>query len=487
MKKRNLFISLLILIIVLILYSFFLKDTFSNLPWETYNTWRQSDTYSIGYLFIENGFDIFRPEFFYDGNGGNIVQLELQILPALGYKVFNFSNIELHTVMRLVSYSFFIGSSIFLFLLLRKFTSNISSIIATIIYLFIPLSILMARSILPETIVLFSYIGALLFFYKWYVEDSRISLYVSAIFISIAIIEKIPAAFLGLGIIYLYLDKKGKKSFKDIDFYLYGIIALLPSIIYFLYMGSVSSHSFVSGIATKHIFSEKLLNIFNDETFEFYKNMAENYLTYVVLIPSGLGLLKIFNLENKNRKFILAWFISIALETLFIVSIIKFEYYLIFVLPIISASIALFLEIFGKKSIFSNSLKIILGGIILFFLLNGVDEYRDYWLTDNEAIKNIGEIVHDNTDEDSYIGFNVEDPSVINSSRRYGARIGIDYFEDVPNKPKDELRFFINKDMTHVALLKYHEKYNEFHELLKDNELIYEDGIFEFYKLDEVK
>ena len=46
-------------------------------PWDTLETWRQSDTYSIMVNYMKNGIDLFRPVVNYDGAGPNVIQREL--------------------------------------------------------------------------------------------------------------------------------------------------------------------------------------------------------------------------------------------------------------------------------------------------------------------------------------------------------------------------------------------------------------------------
>ena len=59
-----------------------------SVPWDQYESWRQSDTYSIAVNYVQYGMDLLHPQLNYDGVSENYAQLELQIVPYLSALVF---------------------------------------------------------------------------------------------------------------------------------------------------------------------------------------------------------------------------------------------------------------------------------------------------------------------------------------------------------------------------------------------------------------
>ena len=162
-KDRLLLIFILSLILVL-------RITYiSNSPYEQGENWRQSDTESIARNFLEDKFNIFYPQFNYDGPLPNYVQLEFQIttfIIAILYKFFGYNYI----FARAVPLCFFMGSGIFLYLIGRMFYSKEQAYIVLVIYGILPINIYFSRAIMPESAALFFYLAAYYYFLKWIKE-----------------------------------------------------------------------------------------------------------------------------------------------------------------------------------------------------------------------------------------------------------------------------------------------------------------------------
>ena len=84
-------------------------------PWENYDSWRQTDTYTIAQNYDDLNMNPLRPQFNYDGPGENYVQLELQIMPYLSALAFRLLGSQPYWVPRLISLLFFMGSALFVF------------------------------------------------------------------------------------------------------------------------------------------------------------------------------------------------------------------------------------------------------------------------------------------------------------------------------------------------------------------------------------
>ena len=200
MSEKDIFIRKQKLIVVFIILLILIPRLIyiNNPPAETGEYWRQPDTESIARNFIKYEFNIFYPQFNYDGPPPNYVQLELQIttfLIAVLYKIFGY-----HIwLARIIPVIFFMISVYYLYMISKKFFSPIQTVLTIIIYSFLPLNIFFSRAIMPEAALLCFFNGAFYYFLKWLDNDRFPTLMLSGIFTALAISQKPQASFFGIG------------------------------------------------------------------------------------------------------------------------------------------------------------------------------------------------------------------------------------------------------------------------------------------------
>jgi 4-amino-4-deoxy-L-arabinose transferase-like glycosyltransferase len=177
-----------------------------NSPAEMGDMWRQPDTESIARNFAGQRFNIFYPQFNYDGPLPNYIQLEFQVttfIIAVLYKLFGHS----YVIARLVPTLFFMFSALYLYLICRDTYDRQMAWIAVSIYGLIPLNLFYSRAIMPESALLFFFLGAYYHFLRWLDEESTPHLMLSGIYTALAISQKTPAVFIGLAMLGLCLTK----------------------------------------------------------------------------------------------------------------------------------------------------------------------------------------------------------------------------------------------------------------------------------------
>ncbi|MCK9217020.1 MAG: glycosyltransferase family 39 protein, partial [Firmicutes bacterium] len=224
----------------------------NNCPCEQGEYWRQSDTESIARNFIEDRFNIFYPQFYYDGEKPNYVQLEFQIttfIIAILYKIFGYH----YFLARIVPIMFFLGSSVYVYLIGKRYYGIEAGWFAAIIYSIMPMNIFYTRTIMPESAALFFFTGAFYYFIKWYDSEELRQLFISAIFTTLSISQKTPTAFIGLAMIFLLIKKYRFKFLKKWELWAFAFITLAPNIMYFLWSRGIAKFDFVNKIGLLHI------------------------------------------------------------------------------------------------------------------------------------------------------------------------------------------------------------------------------------------
>lgn len=138
-------------------------------------------------------------------------------------------------IPRFFSSVFWIIGGLFLYFIAQKITSADTAIFASAIYLFFPFGILASRSFQPDPMVIMGVIISLYLIFKYYECPSQSRVFAAAIAASLTILFKgigifmIVGAFFCMGLYMMGLRKFLRTSYT----YLFLVISLLPSLIYY--------------------------------------------------------------------------------------------------------------------------------------------------------------------------------------------------------------------------------------------------------------
>ncbi|NLK20512.1 MAG: dolichyl-phosphate-mannose--protein mannosyltransferase [Epulopiscium sp.] len=472
-KTRENAIIITVLVIILILRIPYITQS----PYEQGERWRQSDTESIARNFVEYRFNIFYPQFNYDGPMPNYVQLEFQIttyIIAVLYKIFGYKYIIARTIPLL----FFMGSSIFLYLIAGKFYPFGQSIIVLFLYGLFPITIFFSRAIMPESSALFFYLGAFYFFLRWIEKETKKDIITSAMFTALAISQKIPTIFIGIAMLIIAFKKYKMQIFKIGELYIFTLISLFLPFTYFQWMKYISEFKFVNDIANKHIFTRLFYDFLTKESIEFFKiNLPQGY-TIQVLVLFLIGLIMI---DVRKEMPVLAWIFAMILEVIMIVAVIRLYYYLIFISPLIALIASKPLYIIWENKY---------GGVFISLIIMwiGYTAFRGllpFYIEKTELIKQAG-MVKKYTDKEDLIVVGTPDPALINACERRGWRANIDYYSYIPKDPIREIEYYIESGAKYFVPMKgwIHNDKGEYKSFLDSNfeKIIGEDGYY-IYKL----
>ncbi len=464
--KLNLKKETAIVLALFILCVAFHLPSLNNEAWEYYDDWRQSDTYSIAQNYYRYSMNPFLALFNYDGAQPVPVQLELQIIPYISAVIFKLISDMTPLVPRVISLLFFIGSALYLYRVARRAMSFLPAASTLVLYLSMPITMLYSRAIMPESAALFFLNGAIYFLYDWHIADSKKSMWLSAVMTAFAIMEKTPTAFVGLLIIFVFFCKYGINALKKASFYIYGAISLGVPVLQLLYSGSTASSTFVSSIAEKHILTDKIFALFSEEAKVFFSASLPMYFGIPVLVAAALGLVCAV-VKKKGFFYILA--LSFILETVTIVAIIKFGYYLIFMAPVSALLFGILIHSFTKLN---KTLALVLAVfVIVATLFISVPLYKEK-VTVNENIARVGEFIDQTLPENASIAFGIDNPVYINASNRCGFRANLNYYDFIPQGAQNEIEYFINHGIEYYIALNswvYNDADGSYIDYIKDN------------------
>ncbi len=448
----------------------------NNCPCEQGEYWRQSDTESIARNFVEDRFNILYPQFNYDGEKPNYVQLEFQITTfaiAILYKVFGYH----YFLARIIPIIFFLGSTIFVYMIAKKYYGREAGWFSVISYSIMPMNIFYTRTIMPESAALFFFTGAFYFFSQWFDSNKNGLLILSAIFTCLSISQKTPTAFIGLAMVLMLLKKYKLRFLGKWELWGFALIIFIPNIIYFLWSRSIAKFDFVSKIGLLHIIPKSGKAFFQ----------LANYKLTVIEIAAAVSLglipliiIGLLDIEWDKEYPIIFWTMAMLIEVIAIASVIKLRYYFIFITPVAA--------LFAGKTLgeLAKSRKAIAGvflGLLVITIWNYID--ADCFFKEKDNMLKQSAVINEYTDKNDLIIIGTQEPALLNQSRRSGWRANIKYYDGVPNGAEAEIQYYIERGAKYFSPLggTIFQDDGSYRSYLENNFLKLGEGEYYIYKL----
>lgn len=393
MKKLEVFIILSILIL-----AFALRLYKINRPIADWHSWRQADTAAVARNFIKEGFNPFIPK--YDDmssqtngldNPNRYRFVEFPIYNSLIAAVWSFTGVNV-TYARLVTVLISLGSTLLLYLLVKKFSGQIVAALAAFFFATIPYNVFYSSTILPGPLMVFGILAMYLTFIKW-LENDKNWFWAAAAILSanLAILTWPIALFFTLPLVYLAFDKYGLSVFKKIELWVFAFLALLPFIAWRMWITR-----FPAGIPNWGF----LINEGNIRfKGAFFRWLIVERLGKLILTVGGffLFILGILKKPGREKLFYLSFLASVALYfSVFASGNVRHDYYQIPLIPVAAIFMAL-----GTKTLFTlprESFNRFTGPIVAIFAILaifafGFYEVQGYWWVNKPQIVEAGKAV----------------------------------------------------------------------------------------------
>ncbi|MBI2025910.1 MAG: glycosyltransferase family 39 protein [Candidatus Levybacteria bacterium] len=215
-------------------------------PIADWHSWRQADTSVVSRNFVQNGFNLLHPKFDDLSNvpsgidnpqGYRFVEFPIYNL----FQGFFYKSLGVFTLEewgRLVSIIASMLSALFIYLIVKKRFGASAGFLSLIFFLFLPFNIYFSRTILPDPSMVMAVLGGIYFFGLWLdnieKNDRKKWLYFifSLVLTSISFLLKPYALFFTLPIFYLSFEKFGIKLFKRWQLWVFGIVSVIPLILW---------------------------------------------------------------------------------------------------------------------------------------------------------------------------------------------------------------------------------------------------------------
>lgn len=307
------------LIYAILLFSFAVKLISIGSPIFGFYAWRQSDTASIAKNFYETGNSIIYPQIEWRGTTEGYVESEFHLFPYIVskfYSVFGFHELW----GRLISIIFSLIAIYYLYLLVRRIINEKTALWAAFVYSILPINLFFSRAFMPESTMLMFSVCGLYYFYLWTTESKMKDYFLALIFISLAVLVKLPTLYLGIPLFFLLYNRSGLRFLADIRVWCFVIVVLLFGSLWYyhahnLYQMTGLTFSIWS-YGTDKWGTYALLIDPNFYNSIFIKSVAERELTYAGFLFCIFGLF----VKRKSRSEYLFdwWLISVIFFFLFV-------------------------------------------------------------------------------------------------------------------------------------------------------------------------
>lgn len=221
---------------LIILLGFALRLYKITNPVADWHSWRQADTASVGKIFLQQGVDLLHPRYhdisstqtgYENLNGWRFVEFPIfNAVHALFAKAFPFLPFDL--AGRAISVFSSLGSTVFIFLIGKRFLGTKGGLLAALFFSILPFNIYFSRVILPEPMAVMFTVGSLWFFILWIEKERFWQIFLSAIFFALALLIKPYVGFYGIVMLYLAIAKFGIRAALNTRLWIFLSLAFVP-------------------------------------------------------------------------------------------------------------------------------------------------------------------------------------------------------------------------------------------------------------------
>lgn len=388
-----------VLLIAIFLFAFGLRTYRLNNPVADWHSWRQSDTAAVARNLAQEDFNLLYPRahnFFKQSPGdldnpNRYFLNEFPLYNAVVALIYKLVGVQ-EKFARLVSIFFSSLTTVFLYLLVKKYNNKFVAGLTGFFFAILPYNIYYGRVIMPDPTFIFLSVLSLYLVTLWVEKESLFLAFFSSLALTLAMLVKPYAIFLGLPIGYLVLRKWGIKAGKRIDVYLLLLISLLP---FLLWRWHINQHP--EGMFG----SDWLLNATNIRfKGAFFRWIIFDRMNRLIFATGGFVLFWLGVIAPRNKKeglFFLSWLAAIAVYiTIFAMGNVTHDYYQLPLVPIGCFLMAKgFVWLVGQgKGLVSRLINISLSLVFICLMLAfGWYEVRGYFNVNRWEIVHAGKAV----------------------------------------------------------------------------------------------
>ncbi len=334
--------------------AFALRTYHLGVPLVDTSDWRQTDTAAVAYFYTHLGIRLLHPQLWHDGPGPDYTQLELQLTPALTALLAHL--VGWHTwLLHIVPDALFTLSALPLWALVRRHLGPGAAAWSTLIYALLPIGIFFGRAFQPEAMMLLTGLCALWAVDRFAVRQTAGRFAAACGLLCLAVLAKLPNLMLLPGAAALvYQDVLWQWRTMLSRRWLVVTFPLLAAPVaagaaYTLIQRQLAPHG------THYV--DFILTSLTDPYIAGHRHFTVFLMRDVLALaitPTGLLLLlfgcALLGIRHPGRvRWFWVWAVAIGLYGVVVLRAIRFQYYLMPVLPWLAIPMGVALDALARQ------------------------------------------------------------------------------------------------------------------------------------------
>ena len=196
--------------------------------------WRESDHVQVARNFFRGDLDIRYPQIDWRGDQPGYAEMEFPALPwagAVAARAVGYSEPLLRVPSAVLGVA---GLALFARMALAVLPAT-AALVAATAFACNPLLVAMGAALQPDALMLFLVLLAMALMWRWDDAPTTGRLLVACVAIGAAILAKLPAAHLGIVMVYLLVRKQGVRALASPVSWLGALIALVPPLVWYVW------------------------------------------------------------------------------------------------------------------------------------------------------------------------------------------------------------------------------------------------------------
>lgn len=277
-------------------------------------------------------------------NREQVPKRELPIVEFIASIAYRIAGTEHLWIPRLTSSVFWLLGGVALYLLIKEITSADAAIFSTAFYLFLPYGIIASRSFQPNPLMVMLLIFSLWLMLRYHKQPTTKRLLVAA-FLSALALFVYPVSLFPVFAVFIFISvyKYGiRKTIFNSRFWIFTVISILPSAIYFGY--ALFLGEFIKGFSRAAFVPQLLMKS------SFWKGWLYQ-IEKVFALPTLIGaLLGVFMFRKAAKAMVLGLLLSyIVYSLMFTYHIHTHDYYQLPLVPTIAISLSAIAHVITKR------------------------------------------------------------------------------------------------------------------------------------------
>jgi 4-amino-4-deoxy-L-arabinose transferase-like glycosyltransferase len=206
-------------------------------------SWNQTSAATVARHFVDDGIDFFHTQWDVLNQGSNEPRIEVEEAPIFHTLVALGSKAGVPFVLwgRLINIAIATLAGWFFYQLVLRKTDYLTALIATVFFVFAPYAVFFFRTFMSDPAMIMAIIAGLYYYDRYLETESYSDLLASAAMVCLAGLFKPFALHVGVPILILTAGKYRFGLFARPSLYLYGVLAVAPTLLWVLWAAKVGT------------------------------------------------------------------------------------------------------------------------------------------------------------------------------------------------------------------------------------------------------